>query len=71
MDTVTRQAADVADNAAANQAAAGKADAGPFAIEARGLVKDFDGSTAVDGVDLTVREGAIYGILGPNQFVNR
>ncbi len=40
--------------------------AAPLAIEARGLVKKFDGFTAVDGVDLTVREGAIYGILGPN-----
>ena len=37
-----------------------------LAIEARGLVKRFDGFTAVDGVDLTVAEGAIYGILGPN-----
>ena len=39
---------------------------GPLAIEARGLVKRFDGFTAVDGVDLSVPEGAIYGILGPN-----
>ncbi|MGE3690772.1 MAG: ABC transporter ATP-binding protein [Novosphingobium sp.] len=38
----------------------------PLAIEARGLVKRFDGFTAVDGVDLIVPEGAIYGILGPN-----
>jgi len=37
-----------------------------LAIEARGLVKHFDGFAAVDGVDLTVREGEIYGILGPN-----
>ncbi len=37
-----------------------------LAIEARGLVKRFEGTTAVDGVDLSVREGAIYGILGPN-----
>ena len=36
------------------------------AIEARGLVKRFDGTLAVDGVDLSVPEGAIYGILGPN-----
>nr|WP_225425807.1 ATP-binding cassette domain-containing protein [Pelagerythrobacter rhizovicinus] len=36
------------------------------AIEARGLVKQFEGTTAVDGIDLTVPEGAIYGILGPN-----
>lgn len=40
--------------------------AGPLAIEARGLVKRFDGTLAVDGVDLAVPEGAIYGILGPN-----
>jgi len=38
----------------------------PLAIEARGLVKRFDGFTAVDGVDISVPEGAIYGILGPN-----
>jgi ABC-2 type transport system ATP-binding protein len=38
----------------------------PLAIEARGLVKRFDGTVAVDGVDLEVPEGAIYGVLGPN-----
>lgn len=38
----------------------------PLAIEARGLVKRFDGFAAVDGVDLAVPEGAIYGVLGPN-----
>ncbi len=38
----------------------------PLAIEARGLVKRFDGFAAVDGVDISVPEGAIYGILGPN-----
>jgi len=42
------------------------ATARPLAIEARGLVKRFDGTLAVDGVDLSVPEGAIYGILGPN-----
>jgi ABC-2 type transport system ATP-binding protein len=45
---------------------AGGTAARPLAIEARGLVKRFEGFTAVDGVDLTVPEGAIYGILGPN-----
>jgi len=38
----------------------------PLAIEARALVKRFDGFTAVDGVDLAVPEGSIYGVLGPN-----
>ncbi|WP_423141480.1 ABC transporter ATP-binding protein [Parablastomonas sp. CN1-191] len=37
-----------------------------LAIEARGLVKRFDDFTAVDGVDLAVPEGTIYGVLGPN-----
>lgn len=38
----------------------------PLAIEARGLVKRFDDTLAVDGVDIAVPEGSIYGILGPN-----
>ncbi len=38
----------------------------PLAIEARGLVKRFDGTLAVAGIDLEVPEGAIYGVLGPN-----
>jgi ABC-2 type transport system ATP-binding protein len=37
-----------------------------LAIEAKGLFKAFDGKTAVDGIDLAVPEGTIYGILGPN-----
>ena len=37
----------------------------PLAIEARGLVKRFEGFTAVDGVDLSVPEGAIYGVSRP------
>ena len=41
-------------------------DSRPLAIEARDLVKRFDGCMAVDGVDLAVPEGSIYGILGPN-----
>jgi len=52
---------------AGNLGAADGAGAGrPLAIEAKGLVKRFDGFTAVDGVDIAVPEGAIYGILGPN-----
>ena len=47
-------------------AAGGNLDAPPLAIEARGLVKRFDGFTAVDGVDLEVPAGAIFGVLGPN-----
>jgi ABC-2 type transport system ATP-binding protein len=37
-----------------------------LAIEARGLFKAFDGKPAVDGIDLAVPQGSIYGILGPN-----
>jgi ABC-2 type transport system ATP-binding protein len=39
---------------------------GGLAIEAKGLFKAFDGKTAVDGIDIAVPEGAIYGVLGPN-----
>ena len=38
----------------------------PLAIEAHGLVKRFNGALAVDGVDIAVPQGSIYGILGPN-----
>ena len=39
---------------------------GGLAIEAKGLVKAFDGKRAVDGIDIAVPEGTIYGVLGPN-----
>ncbi len=38
----------------------------PLAIEATGLVKSFGETCAVDGVDLAVRSGSVYGVLGPN-----
>ncbi len=38
----------------------------PLAIEATGLVKLFGETRAVDGVDLAVRTGSVYGVLGPN-----
>ena len=38
----------------------------PLAIEAIGLVKTFGSTHAVDGVDLTVPAGTVYGVLGPN-----
>jgi ABC-2 type transport system ATP-binding protein len=37
-----------------------------LAIEATGLVKSFGDTRAVDGVDLAVRSGSVYGVLGPN-----
>ena len=37
-----------------------------LAIEASGLVKSFGETRAVDGVDLAVRRGSVYGVLGPN-----
>lgn len=35
-------------------------------LEVKGLSKRFGGVRAVDGMDLTVPEGAIYGLIGPN-----
>ena len=40
--------------------------ASSLAVEATGLVKSFGETRAVDGVDLTVRTGSVYGVLGPN-----
>src|SRR5690349_10298806 len=37
-----------------------------LAIEASGLGKTFGEVHAVDGVDLGVRRGSVYGVLGPN-----
>ncbi|WP_345407482.1 ATP-binding cassette domain-containing protein [Nonomuraea salmonea] len=36
------------------------------AVRAEGLAKTFGTHRAVDGVDLDVRTGEIFGILGPN-----
>src|SRR5258708_21369640 len=37
-----------------------------YAIEARGLVKRFGKTLAVDGGDLAVSPGMVLGLLGPN-----
>jgi daunorubicin/doxorubicin transport system ATP-binding protein len=39
---------------------------GDLAVEATGLVKRFGDVTAVDGIDLSVRTGEVFGVLGPN-----
>ena len=36
------------------------------AIETNGLIKRFGATTAVDGIDLRVASGSVYGLLGPN-----
>src|ERR1700689_2101234 len=40
--------------------------AGVEAARASGLVKRFESTTAVDGVDLVVNAGEVRGLLGPN-----
>jgi ABC-2 type transport system ATP-binding protein len=35
-------------------------------VEARGLVKRYNGTIAVAGVDLSIPEGEIFGLVGPN-----
>ena len=37
-----------------------------YGIEAERLVREFKDVRAVDGIDLVVAEGEIYGFLGPN-----
>jgi ABC-2 type transport system ATP-binding protein len=46
--------------------ATGASSNGEAAVEARGLTKVFGRSRAVDGVDLTIPRGRVYGLLGPN-----
>ena len=41
-------------------------DESPPAIDATGLTKQFGSTTVVDGIDLTVDSGTVYGFLGPN-----
>jgi len=36
------------------------------AVEAHGLVKHFGTTKAVDGIDLAIPTGTVYGVLGPN-----
>lgn len=54
----------------AERGSAGEAGAGPgnaaLAIETRGLSKHFGRQAAVDGVDLAVPHGTVFGFLGPN-----
>jgi ABC-2 type transport system ATP-binding protein len=40
--------------------------AATFALEASGLVKRFGATRAVDGIDLAVPRGGVFGLLGPN-----
>jgi ABC-2 type transport system ATP-binding protein len=40
--------------------------AGDLVIDVTGVTKRFDGKTVVNGIDLQVRRGEIYGFLGPN-----
>ena len=35
-------------------------------IEAKGVIKEFDGFRALDGLDMKVEKGCIYGLVGPN-----
>ena len=35
-------------------------------IETRGLSKAFKKQTVLDGVDIRIPEGTVYGLLGPN-----
>jgi ABC-2 type transport system ATP-binding protein len=38
----------------------------PAAIEAHGLRRTFGTTVAVDGIDLTIPEGVLYGLIGPD-----
>jgi ABC-type branched-subunit amino acid transport system ATPase component len=44
----------------------GEAAVSPPVLELRGVSRYFGGVRAVDGVDLVVQEGQLYGLIGPN-----
>jgi ABC-2 type transport system ATP-binding protein len=48
------------------QAAVRAAPQGEVVIETRGLAKQYRGTLAVDGLDLRVPRGSVFGFLGPN-----
>ena len=35
-------------------------------IQVKNIIKEYQDNIAVDGIDLTVKQGQIYGLLGPN-----
>ena len=41
---------------------------GDVVIEAEGLVKEYGTFRAVDELDLTLRQGEVYGFLGPQRL---
>jgi ABC-2 type transport system ATP-binding protein len=55
-----------ADRTQALAALARAAAAEPLAVETHGLVRRFGDVAAVDGLDLRIPRGGVYGILGPN-----
>jgi branched-chain amino acid transport system permease protein len=66
-----RRPAPGAGDAGAGDAGAGDAGASPgtvapVVLQATGLVRDFGGVRAVDGVSLSVRRGTLTGLIGPN-----
>lgn len=38
----------------------------PLAVDAEGLIKRFGKTQALDGLDLRIAQGGVYGVLGPN-----
>jgi ABC-2 type transport system ATP-binding protein len=40
--------------------------AGALAVDVRGLVKSYQGTQAVRGIDLAIRQGEVFALLGPN-----
>ena len=37
-----------------------------FAVKAKGVIKNYDNSRALDAIDLEVRPGQVLGLIGPN-----
>jgi ABC-2 type transport system ATP-binding protein len=66
MTTITTHGPTAGPTLSGSPSASGAHGGATPAVRAEGLVKTFKDFTAVDGIDLTVRPGEVFGVLGPN-----
>ena len=65
-DVYARLLGGAADDWSKNTASGGRTNHRALAIEAHGLTRRFGDFVAVDGIDLSIRQGEIFGFVGPN-----
>ena len=66
VEPVPKEAASQTARQAAPQAGSHVSPAATPALDCRGVVRRFGGLVALSGVDMQVRQGEIFGLVGPN-----